>query len=196
MGFVAPMIVGFIINGQNDVASWQSVFWISTGVYAVGSFVFILFGSSEEQSWNSGNIYVSKWNSSITPEILNKMIWTRKRTSIIIPLCKKCKIYLDSCIFVSTVTSERLRLRLRSTTVTKTCRMQASEDHLLSKCTAQLQAFPSRCDDFAVTLWRWSQGITVSIYAWTWTWTWTWAWTFLKAIKTQRKARNAHCMGL
>ena len=60
MGFVAPMIVGFIINGQNDVASWQSVFWISTGVYAVGSFVFILFGSSEEQSWNSGNIYVSK----------------------------------------------------------------------------------------------------------------------------------------
>ena len=54
MGFVAPMIVGFIINGQNDVVSWQSVFWISTGVYAVGSFVFILFGSSEEQSWNSG----------------------------------------------------------------------------------------------------------------------------------------------
>ena len=27
MGFVAPMIVGFIINGQNDVDHWKLVFW-------------------------------------------------------------------------------------------------------------------------------------------------------------------------
>ena len=60
MGFVAPMIVGYIINGQNDLEHWQPVFWISTVVYAVGSTIFIVFGSSEEQEWNRGNIYVSK----------------------------------------------------------------------------------------------------------------------------------------
>ena len=52
MGFVAPMIVGFIINGQNDVDHWKLVFWISTAVYSVGSLAFIVLGSSEEQKWN------------------------------------------------------------------------------------------------------------------------------------------------
>ena len=60
MGFVAPMIVGIIINGQNDVEHWQLVFWISTVVYTVGSLVFIVLGSSEEQKWNRGDIYISK----------------------------------------------------------------------------------------------------------------------------------------
>ena len=52
MGFVAPMIVGIIINGQNDVDHWRLVFWISTVVYSVGSLAFIVLGSSEEQKWN------------------------------------------------------------------------------------------------------------------------------------------------
>ena len=60
MGFVAPMIVGIIINGQNDVDHWQLVFWISTVIYTVGSLVFIVLGSSEEQKWNRGDIYISK----------------------------------------------------------------------------------------------------------------------------------------
>ena len=60
MGFVAPMIVGIIINGQNDVDHWQLVFWISTVIYSVGSLVFVVLGSSEEQKWNRADIYISK----------------------------------------------------------------------------------------------------------------------------------------
>ena len=60
MGFVAPMILGFIINGQSDVEHWQLVFWIATVVYTLGSLVFIVLGSSEEQKWNRGDIYISK----------------------------------------------------------------------------------------------------------------------------------------
>ena len=60
MGFVAPMIVGYIINGQNDVEHWQPVFWISCAVYAAGSITFIVFGSSEEQGWNRKDVYVAK----------------------------------------------------------------------------------------------------------------------------------------
>ena len=60
MGFVAPMIVGYIINGQNDVEHWQPVFWISCGVYSLGSVAFIVFGSSEEQAWNRKDVSGTK----------------------------------------------------------------------------------------------------------------------------------------
>ena len=56
MGFVAPMIVGFIINGHNDVSHWQEVFWLATEIYTFGSLIFILLGSSAEQSWNREDI--------------------------------------------------------------------------------------------------------------------------------------------
>ena len=65
MGFVAPMIVGIIINGQNDVEHWQLVFWISTVVYTVGSLVFIVLGSSEEQKWNRGEISQSQHDNLV-----------------------------------------------------------------------------------------------------------------------------------
>lgn len=54
MGFVAPMIVGKIIQGHNDVEHWQTVFWIATTVYIFGAAVFVIFGTAEEQSWNKG----------------------------------------------------------------------------------------------------------------------------------------------
>jgi len=52
MGFVAPMIVGYIIKGHNDVQHWQYVFWIATSVYTFGTIMFLLFGSAVEQPWN------------------------------------------------------------------------------------------------------------------------------------------------
>ena len=68
MGFVAPMIVGKIVNGHNDVENWQVkfkkfkmflmknfcqyVFWIAVVIYTIGSVIFIIFGSSTEQEWN------------------------------------------------------------------------------------------------------------------------------------------------
>ena len=52
MGFVAPMIVGFMINDHNDVAHWKSVFWLATEIYTFGSLIFILLGTSVEQKWN------------------------------------------------------------------------------------------------------------------------------------------------
>ena len=37
MGFVAPMIVGAVIEGHNDQDHWDTVFWISSAVYTLGT---------------------------------------------------------------------------------------------------------------------------------------------------------------
>ena len=70
MGFVAPMIVGDMINNHNDQEHWQvrmlvsrysselmiittqQVFWIAAEVYSFGTLMFIIFGSAKEQHWN------------------------------------------------------------------------------------------------------------------------------------------------
>ena len=70
--FVAPLIVGEIISGNNDFKHWQVtwqrarckkciigvkvVFWISAAVYTLGAVTFVLLGSAEEQSWNRANV--------------------------------------------------------------------------------------------------------------------------------------------
>jgi len=52
MGFLAPTIIGYIINGHDDLAHWQTVFFISSVVYVVGNTIFVVVGTAEEQSWN------------------------------------------------------------------------------------------------------------------------------------------------
>jgi len=52
MGFVAPYIIGQIIDGHEDLTHWQIVFFIAAGVYTVGNLVYCLMASGEEQPWN------------------------------------------------------------------------------------------------------------------------------------------------
>jgi len=52
MGFLAPQIIGKIIDGHEDLTHWQIVFFIAAGVYAVGNLLYCLMASGEEQPWN------------------------------------------------------------------------------------------------------------------------------------------------
>jgi len=53
MGFLAPSFTGYIINENQDLEHWRFVFFIAAIVYFAGNMVFLVFGSTKEQSWNN-----------------------------------------------------------------------------------------------------------------------------------------------
>jgi len=52
MGFVAPTVTGYIVDGNNDVPHWRMVFFIAALIYCVGNTIFLIFGTAKEQKWN------------------------------------------------------------------------------------------------------------------------------------------------
>ncbi|XP_011308740.1 putative inorganic phosphate cotransporter [Fopius arisanus] len=52
-GLLAPLVVGIIVTDSHDIEQWKIIFLISGGIYFVGNFIFILFGSGETQQWNN-----------------------------------------------------------------------------------------------------------------------------------------------
>ena len=60
---------------QEDLTHWQIVFFIAAGVYAVGTVLFCLMASGEEQSWNkieNKDGTPSTNNSGVGPKIMLK----------------------------------------------------------------------------------------------------------------------------
>lgn len=37
---------------QNSEEQWHTVFWVTAGVYLLGTFAFTLLGSTNQQEWN------------------------------------------------------------------------------------------------------------------------------------------------
>ncbi|XP_011178019.1 putative inorganic phosphate cotransporter isoform X1 [Zeugodacus cucurbitae] len=52
MSIIAPLIVGFIVTDEHDPNQWRIIFFIAAGFYFVGNLLFIIFGSTDVQSWN------------------------------------------------------------------------------------------------------------------------------------------------
>ncbi|XP_051154856.1 sialin [Leptopilina boulardi] len=52
-GFLSPLLVGLLTTNNQTVDSWRIVFSISSILLLVSGFIFMLFGTSEEQSWNN-----------------------------------------------------------------------------------------------------------------------------------------------
>lgn len=52
-GFISPILVGLLTTNNQTVDSWRKVFSISAVVLLITGFVFVLFGTSDEQSWNN-----------------------------------------------------------------------------------------------------------------------------------------------
>ncbi|KAG0717620.1 putative inorganic phosphate cotransporter [Chionoecetes opilio] len=52
-GFLAPMVVGALVDGKETVGQWKLVFWIAAIVYLVGNTFYVIFVSGEEQPWNN-----------------------------------------------------------------------------------------------------------------------------------------------
>ncbi|XP_037799883.1 putative inorganic phosphate cotransporter [Penaeus monodon] len=52
-GFLAPLLSGVIVSGDQTLAGWRTVFIISASVYVLTGFVYISFITAEQQSWNN-----------------------------------------------------------------------------------------------------------------------------------------------
>ena len=50
-GFVAPQLVGALLTDLSSLTQWRTVFWISCGVHVVGSLLYLVKGSDQEQAW-------------------------------------------------------------------------------------------------------------------------------------------------
>lgn len=51
-GFLAPYVIGTIINHNETLAQWRKVFWLAGGLNIGGNLIYLLFASAEEQSWS------------------------------------------------------------------------------------------------------------------------------------------------
>ncbi|XP_054089427.1 putative inorganic phosphate cotransporter isoform X1 [Zeugodacus cucurbitae] len=53
ISLLAPLTVGFIVTDTKNVYQWRVVFYIVGGMYFIGNLLFILFGETKIQFWNS-----------------------------------------------------------------------------------------------------------------------------------------------
>ncbi|XP_017116101.1 putative inorganic phosphate cotransporter [Drosophila elegans] len=51
-GFMAPYVIGLIINHRETLTQWHLVFWLAAGLNIGGNFIYLIFASAEEQSWS------------------------------------------------------------------------------------------------------------------------------------------------
>ncbi|XP_047990436.1 putative inorganic phosphate cotransporter [Leguminivora glycinivorella] len=52
ISFIAPLVAGVIIHDETDVSQWRMVFYLSSLLYVLGNTFYLVFGTSELQSWN------------------------------------------------------------------------------------------------------------------------------------------------
>ncbi|XP_014300025.2 sialin-like [Microplitis demolitor] len=54
-GFLAPYVIGRLIEGHETLSRWHIVFWMAAGINLATNFVYLIFASAKEQSWSRGN---------------------------------------------------------------------------------------------------------------------------------------------
>lgn len=52
MSFIAPLVVGAVVNDESNVSQWQTAFLIAAGVSFIGNLVFVIGGSAVRQPWD------------------------------------------------------------------------------------------------------------------------------------------------
>ena len=58
-GFLTPALAGYLTDGQQTLEVWSTVFQISAAVYVFGTLVFVIFGRTSVQPWNT------YWNAEV-----------------------------------------------------------------------------------------------------------------------------------
>ncbi|XP_067632690.1 putative inorganic phosphate cotransporter isoform X2 [Eurosta solidaginis] len=53
MSALAPLAVGLVVTDVTNAMEWRMVFFIAAGFYFFGNLLFIIFGKTDVQSWNS-----------------------------------------------------------------------------------------------------------------------------------------------
>ncbi|KAK9887903.1 hypothetical protein WA026_000206 [Henosepilachna vigintioctopunctata] len=63
-GFISPVITGYLTKEQNGIYQWRIIFFIGGSVYILSGIVFLLFGSGENQNFNSSSNSQKKTKTS------------------------------------------------------------------------------------------------------------------------------------
>ncbi|KAH8306841.1 hypothetical protein KR018_006074 [Drosophila ironensis] len=59
-GFLAPYVIGLIINHRETLTQWHVVFWLAAGINIAGNFFYLIFASAEEQAWSKASRLASR----------------------------------------------------------------------------------------------------------------------------------------
>ncbi|KAL9927588.1 major facilitator superfamily transporter 3 isoform 2-T2 [Glossina fuscipes fuscipes] len=54
-GIIVPIFVGFITKGNQTIAAWRIIFFVTMVLFVIEFLVYIILGSGEEQPWNKKN---------------------------------------------------------------------------------------------------------------------------------------------
>nr|XP_050844165.1 sialin isoform X1 [Vespula vulgaris] len=54
-GFLAPYIIGRLVEGHETLARWHTVFWMAAGINMITNCFYLIFASASEQPWSNGN---------------------------------------------------------------------------------------------------------------------------------------------
>ncbi|XP_043271950.1 sialin [Venturia canescens] len=54
-GFLAPYVIGRIVQGHETLARWHTVFWLAAAINMGANCFYLLFASAKEQPWSKGN---------------------------------------------------------------------------------------------------------------------------------------------
>ncbi|KAJ8721794.1 hypothetical protein PYW08_004196 [Mythimna loreyi] len=52
ISIIAPLVAGVVLKDETDPDEWRKVFYIASAVYVVGNTFYLIFGTSERQTWN------------------------------------------------------------------------------------------------------------------------------------------------
>lgn len=52
VSIIAPLVAGLILQDETDPEQWHQVFYVSSAIYIATNTFFVIFGTSERQSWN------------------------------------------------------------------------------------------------------------------------------------------------
>ncbi|CAK1555914.1 unnamed protein product [Leptosia nina] len=52
-GIVVPIFVGVLTHGNQTISAWRIIFFVTIALYIIEIIVYSIFGSGEQQSWNS-----------------------------------------------------------------------------------------------------------------------------------------------
>ncbi|CAK1579837.1 unnamed protein product [Parnassius mnemosyne] len=53
ISIIAPLVCGFIIQDETDPLEWRKVFFLASAIYFCTNLCFVLFTTSNQQSWNN-----------------------------------------------------------------------------------------------------------------------------------------------
>ncbi|KAJ2948839.1 hypothetical protein O0L34_g5766 [Tuta absoluta] len=52
MSITAPLVAGVLLKDETDLNDWRKVFFLSSAIFIFCNTIFVLFGTSERQTWN------------------------------------------------------------------------------------------------------------------------------------------------